>query len=717
MKMQPQPWTTATCQRKQQSRPLKALTSLFAAQAIVLILLQRTQHAEAISANPNPIFEYDENGNLMPQPIYIKGDEAYHWYEDKHGYTIIDDPKYERKVNRTRKVYAEIDSKSNLISSGVRFGSMADSTISRLGLKKHIKPPANIQKVKCGQYCEDKPSRNHVRGSSTKRGPNRRNLQEEHTNRRKLMASANALRNLVVLIRFSDHKDRILPSVSEFDVLMNGPGGEGTVAPTGSVNDVFLSNSYGAFSLESTVYPWITVSRPESYYANDISGMSPNIFDAIHEALDIIDSDPNIDLSEFNTDFNQGDSFIDAITIFHSGYGAEFGGSDCYGTQETGRIWSHSYFMSTGAWTSQDGTTSVLNYHINPGLWGVCGSEISRIGVVAHETAHFLGLPDLYDPDGGSGIGIYCLMSDSPWSKNELGWITPTVIETKGDYELRQSWQYPDVYKIELDHQYEYLLIENRQPGSYDIHLPLGGLAIWHVDEYMYNYGNSIEGYPGQSGWPANSNHYHVALLQADGRYDLERGNNRGDWSDLFRFDYYFGVNHLFPSESDPMLGPFPNTDTYRQGAVSRTNHFISGISVSSLPNNTVTGPKMTFSFLPSSPCQLDETHFELTLLTDGKGNEVSWSLIETYSGSVALSGNGYGNYGQNQLVECLPAKCYTFVINDAGNDGLCCDFGHGGYSVRLNGLKVASGSHADENELQCMTPPTNSPTMAPVKV
>jgi hypothetical protein len=24
-----------------------------------------------------------------------------------------------------------------------------------------------------------------------------------------------------------------------------------------------------------------------------------------------------------------------------------------------------------------------------------------------------LGLPDLYDPFGGTGIGIYCLMSDS----------------------------------------------------------------------------------------------------------------------------------------------------------------------------------------------------------------------------------------------------------------------------------------------------------------
>ena len=159
--------------------------------------------------------------------------------------------------------------------------------------------------------------------------------------------------------------------------------------------------------------------------------------------------------------------------------------------------------------------------------------------------------------------------------------MTPTVLRTKGDYPLRRSWQHPDVYKIELDFDQssEYLLIENRQRGSFDSLLPLGGLAIWHIDESMYYYGNSLEGYPGQPYWPANGNHYFVALLQADGRYDLERGYNRGDYADLFRFDYYFGVDHLFPSESDLMLGPFPNTDSYKQGVVRRTNHFISGIS------------------------------------------------------------------------------------------------------------------------------------------
>jgi M6 family metalloprotease-like protein len=549
--------------------------------------------------------------------------------------------------------------------------------------------------------------------------------QEERTNRRRLASAEGSLRNLVVLIRFADHVDRILPSPTDYDILLNGPGGS-SIAPTGSVNDVFLTNSYGKFSLQSTVYPWITLSQPEAYYGDNKSGLGAKIFEAIREALGIIDSDPTFDISEFNTDYNQGDPYIDAITFIHSGYGAEFGGNDCYGTAASSRVWSHNWFMYDGAWTSSDGTVRVSDYHINPGLWGVCGSEISRIGVIAHETLHFLGLPDLYDPQGGNGIGDYCLMANSwgvdgtqryppilsAWSKIELGWIdNPISITEKGDYTLKQSWQYPEVYKIEMGYApNEYLLIENRQPGSFDALLQYGGLAIWHIDENMYQYINTLEGYPGQLGWPANNNHYAVALLQADGRYDLEQGINYGDYGDLFRYDYFFGVDFLFPSTDHPSLGPFPNTDSYAQG-VARTNVFISGISTA--------GPQMTFSLL-SSPCQPNEVHFELTLLTDGKGNEASWTLFETFTNEVALSGDLHGNYSQYNVVECLPAKCYTFTIRDSGNDGLCCNYGTGGYSVRLNGLKLASGNEfgsRDETDLQCLAvPPTMMPTRAPTK-
>lgn len=56
-------------------------------------------------------------------------------------------------------------------------------------------------------------------------------------------------------------------------------------------------------------------------------------------------------------------------------------------------------------WTSNE-AVCVGKYHVNPGVWGVSGSTIGRIGVVAHETAHALGLGDRYDTSGvGNGLG------------------------------------------------------------------------------------------------------------------------------------------------------------------------------------------------------------------------------------------------------------------------------------------------------------------------
>jgi M6 family metalloprotease-like protein len=77
---------------------------------------------------------------------------------------------------------------------------------------------------------------------------------------------------------------------------------------------------------------------------------------------------------------------------------------------------------------SHSGKVKVSGYNINPGVWDVCGSQILCIGVVAHKTSHFLGLLDLYDPDGGGyGLGIHCLMADS-WGADASKLYSPMMV-------------------------------------------------------------------------------------------------------------------------------------------------------------------------------------------------------------------------------------------------------------------------------------------------
>lgn len=237
-------------------------------------------------------------------------------------------------------------------------------------------------------------------------------------------------------------------------------------------------------------------------------------------------------------------------------------------------------------------------YNVNPSLWGIRGTKIGHIGVVAHELGHVLGLPDLYDGGSGNGIGSYGLMGNSwgfdgsqyyppimsPWSKMQVGWIEPKMIDSDGTFAVEASGMTEDIYRIDLGigpHASEYLLIENRQSFGFDAKLPQGGLAIWHIDEDAKH---RTPGFPGQSGWPTNANHYRVALLQADGGYHLERRRNRGDAGDLFHGD---SVSSIGPSIT-LKDGPFPNTDSYQGGTITRT-----GVRIDSISK---VGTRMTFS-------------------------------------------------------------------------------------------------------------------------
>lgn len=159
----------------------------------------------------------------------------------------------------------------------------------------------------------------------------------------------------------------------------------------------------------------------------------------------------------------------------------------------------------------------------------------------------------------------------SAWSKAKLGWITPQTPQVGEDNRVARSEGYTTseaphhVYKIG-DGKFgfplnEYLMIEYRKTDWLK-----GGIAIYHVDEQPQNYNR--EGYPGQIEgkieWPLNGNHYKIALMAADGNYELEKGINQGNSEDLFNIS-----QSLLPSND--VDGPFPNTDSYQKSNITQT--------------------------------------------------------------------------------------------------------------------------------------------------
>jgi hypothetical protein len=159
----------------------------------------------------------------------------------------------------------------------------------------------------------------------------------------------------------------------------------------------------------------------------------------------------------------------------------------------------------------------------------------------------------------------------SPYSKIQAAYLDPIDIEVDGTYTARPAELFPDVYKISIPYEEgEYILIENRQPLLSDKNLwSPGGIVIYHVDENMDGYGNFVRGGPFLEGWPGNGAHYKVAILQADGAYELEKAENLGHNADFWKDSDILG-----PGNGELVAtaaGTYPNTDSYVNGNIRVT--------------------------------------------------------------------------------------------------------------------------------------------------
>ncbi|CAB9503638.1 Immune inhibitor A peptidase M6 [Seminavis robusta] len=401
---------------------------------------------------------------------------------------------------------------------------------------------------------------------------------------------------LILLVVFADHVDR--PRLDKADVENTWK----TLVP-----EWFDVNSYGLYDIDPVVTEWVVTDNTEEYYAFDKRGITPDFQKAAWPALDALDNTPGWDWSIFDID---EDGKLDSVVVTHSGYGAETREEDEYGTHYEQRIWAHA-FANSGQikWTSKDGSVQLNGYTVASALEDDTGVEPATIGLTVHELVlascdvvygkpfgafqfsndlfmlllcrymHTFGLIDLYAPMG-LGIGGFDIMANPygpkgnankpghlcTWSKIQAEWITPKIIDSDGIYTLEPLPLSNDAYKIVINSfgpNEEYLLLENRQKLEFDVDLYGNGLAIFHIDDTKD--GQDQAGYPGHTDdsgleWPENGHHYEVAMLPADGQYDLEQGKNYGDAGDLWSPGQELG-----PGNGNTV---FPNTDAYMDGWV-----------------------------------------------------------------------------------------------------------------------------------------------------
>merc|ERR1712226_1744796 len=137
--------------------------------------------------------------------------------------------------------------------------------------------------------------------------------------------------------------------------------------------------------------------------------------------------------------------------------------------------------------------------------------------------------------------------------------------------------------------------------------------------------------------------------------------------------------------------------------------------------------PSPVASPVTGPPTSCSSTSLVLVEVTsDNWPGDISWYLKNEETGEEILSGGDYTD-GNTLFTDSGPIcpGTYEFRIDDSWGDGLCCSYGNGGYSVKVDGEVVASGGEYTSFESTTFTvggsttpapvvPPTPAPVVPP---
>ncbi|GAH83310.1 unnamed protein product, partial [marine sediment metagenome] len=207
-----------------------------------------------------------------------------------------------------------------------------------------------------------------------------------------------------------------------------------------SMRQFYIENSSNRYTVYGDVTDWALAPNDACTYDDDLGGPAVWQFlidtttDWYNQQIAAGKTDAEIDayLSQFDVwdrydwdgdgDFDEPDGYIDHMQFVHAGEGNEAGGGDLGDCA----IWSHSWFAYSSL-VGVDGPSPdflIGGVQIgNSSFWlnkYTIQPENGGVGVFAHEYAHDLGLPDLYDYTGENSTGFWTLMSSGSWlSQND----------------------------------------------------------------------------------------------------------------------------------------------------------------------------------------------------------------------------------------------------------------------------------------------------------
>ncbi|WSI70820.1 immune inhibitor A [Streptomyces sp. NBC_01335] len=239
----------------------------------------------------------------------------------------------------------------------------------------------------------------------------------------------------------------------------------GTSATSNSLTKYYEKTSSGRYSVNGEVSDWVKIPYNEARYGSNYCGASScaSVWDAVRDGVNAWTADQKAkgstteqikaDLAQYDQwdrydydadgNFNEPDGYIDHFQMVHAGEDESAGG----GVQGENAIWAHRWYAygtnagATGPTGNKAGGAQIGDTGIWVGDYTV-QPENGGLGVFAHEYAHDLGLPDLYDTSGAgeNSVGFWSLMSAGSWLGRGQGEIGDTPGDMTAWDKLQLGW-------------------------------------------------------------------------------------------------------------------------------------------------------------------------------------------------------------------------------------------------------------------------------------
>ena len=312
----------------------------------------------------------------------------------------------------------------------------------------------------------------------------------------------------------------------------------------GSVHDYYYEGSGHNYDPDIDCYGPIQVSGTYQSYAG--SEGTENAYKMVQEACKLLHQQ-GVDLSPYDTD---GDGVVDNVYVIYAGYGQA-------DSNKPNTIWPHSWNLSTIGADIQLGNVKIDRYATSQEINGQSNKPVG-IGTFVHEFGHVLGLADHYNTMNAAAsntpgawdvmcAGSYngdqnCPATFTAFERYSLDWLKLTELNATTDtfVTVTPLEDKNAAFRVSIPNKnYEYFIIENRQPGNWFLTNNPGGVMETHIaynrNQWQFNTLNNEK---------KKKRCHCITADQSEINYSVNSSQLYGNnVNNITRFPLYSGVN------------------------------------------------------------------------------------------------------------------------------------------------------------------------------